>query len=241
MEFTLLGAAFLAIATVWLFIYFEAPRGNAAVICDRGLWDIAVTSAVIGAFVGRLWAVVATGGNPLTAPADLLIIRSGVATGPATVAALTTLAWLTRGNILALADAIAPAALAGLSGWHASCLIRDGCLGTTTDLPWAMSQAGSSVHRHPVELYAAVLLGVVALALVAYKTRGSSLPVGVISAVALGVASAARLLTEPLRPTLGDGPVIWYQAGVAVSIVAILLFYRSRSDERSDSAVHSPP
>lgn len=240
MEFTLLGAAFMAIAVVWLFIYWEAPRGNAAVICDRGLWDIAVTSAVVGVFVGRFWAVVATGGNPFTAPADLLIIRSGVATGPATVAALATLAWMTRDNLLTLADALAPAALAGLSGWHGSCLIRDGCLGTMTDLPWAMSQAGSSVGRHPVELYAAILLGVVAIALVAYKARGSRLPLGVISALALGVASAIRLLTEPLRLSLSGGPVIWYWAGVTVSIVAIVFFYRIRSDERSESALHSP-
>ncbi|MBT8206681.1 MAG: prolipoprotein diacylglyceryl transferase [Acidimicrobiia bacterium] len=240
MEFTLLGAAFVAVATVWLFIYLEAPRGNAAVICDRGLWDIAVTAAVVGVFVGRFWAVVASGGNPLTAPADLLIIRSGVATGPATVAALATLAWMTRDNVLALADAIAPAALAGLSGWHASCLIREGCLGTTTELPWAMFQSGSSVGRHPVELYASILLGVAAIALVVYKARGSRLPPGVIASSVLGLAAGIRLLTEPLRPSLGGGPVAWYWVGLAASIAAIVWLLRTRSDERSKSTVHSP-
>lgn len=241
MEFTLVGAAFVAVAAMWVVIYWEAPRGNASVVCDRGLWDIAVTAAVIGAFTGRLWSVVANGGNPFTAPADLLIIRAGVATGPATVAAVATVAWLARGNARAIADAIAPAALAGLAGWHGSCLFRDACLGTATDLPWALTQAGSTVGRHPVELYSALILVGASLLLVLVKSTGRATAPGAIAAAALATAAGSRLVTEPFRPSLSGGPIGWYWTGLVVAVAVTILVIVTRSDESHTSAVHSPP
>lgn len=216
MEFTLLGAVFMAVIPVYAMLYWEAKRGNAS-SCTRNLWDVALTAIIAGVFVGRIAAMVNDGVNPLTHPADILIIRGGVATGPATIAALATVAWLGRGEVWAVMDGLAAAALAGLGGWHAGCLARDACLGTPSDLPWAIAQEGSTISRHPVEIYAAFGLILVAAGLAMWRKKGRP-AAGMPAAVALVAASSVRLLTEPLRPALGGGPVGWYLLGLVVGI-----------------------
>jgi prolipoprotein diacylglyceryltransferase len=91
-------------------------------------------------------------------------------------------------------------------------------LGTPTDLPWGIAQGGSVVARHPVEIYAALLLLGAALALIALKHRRP--PPGVVAGLALAAAGAARLLTEPLRPVIGSGPELWYGGAVVVGVAA---------------------
>lgn len=216
MEFTLLGAVFFAVVPLYGILYWEAKRGNAA-SCTRNLWDVALTAIIVGVVVGRVAAMLGDGVNPITHPGDLLIIRGGVATGPATVAALVTAAWIGRRELWPVLDGLAAAALAGLGGWHAGCIVRDACLGTPSDLPWAIAQEGSSVTRHPVEIYAAIALFLAATAVVRWRTRGRAIP-GMPAAVALAIASLVRLLTEPLRPTLVGGPIGWYVLGLLVGI-----------------------
>ncbi|MCP4305337.1 MAG: hypothetical protein GY926_26910 [bacterium] len=222
MEFTLLGAVFAGILPLYAVLYWEAKRANAA-SCTRNLWDVALTATIVGVFVGRVAAMLGDGVYPLTHPADLIIIRGGVATGPATVAALATVAWLGREELWAVMDGLAAAALAGLGGWHLGCVVRDACLGTPSDLPWAIAQEGSTVTRHPVELYAALALFVAAGLVALWRVRSYPRP-GVAGGVALAVASAVRLATEPLRPNLGGGPIGWYVLGVAIGLgVAVWL------------------
>lgn len=216
MEFTLLGAVFLAVVPLYGILYWEAKRGNAAA-CTRNLWDLALTAIIAGVLVGRVAAMLSDGVNPITHPGDLLIIRGGVATGPATVAALATVSWIGRRELWPVLDGLAAAALAGLGGWHAGCVVRDACLGTPSDLPWAIAQDGSSVTRHPVEIYAALVLFVAAAVVIRWRTRGHPIP-GTPAAIALAVASLVRLATEPLRPTLGSGPMAWYVLGLLVGI-----------------------
>lgn len=216
MEFTLLGAVLMGVIPLYLVLYWEAKRGNAAA-CTRNLWDIALSGAAVGVIAGRLAAMIASGVDPITNPADILIVRGGVATGPATVAALATVAWMGRHELWPVLDGLAPAALAGLGGWHAGCLVRDACLGTPSDLPWAVAQGGSTITRHPVELYAAVLLLAGALALVWLRSHSRLTP-GRAAGAALAIAAGVRLATEPLRPTLGGGPVGWYLIGVLAGI-----------------------
>jgi prolipoprotein diacylglyceryltransferase len=157
--------------------------------------------------------MIGDGVNPITNPADVLIVRAGVATGWASVAALATAAWLGRKELWPVFDGLAAASLAGLAGWHAGCVTRDACLGTPSDLPWAMTQPGSIVSRHPVELYAALAFAIAAVGIAAWRQRRPP-PPGVPAAMALVVAGAVRLATEPLRPSLGTGPVAWYAAAV---------------------------
>ncbi|HSF87744.1 MAG TPA: prolipoprotein diacylglyceryl transferase family protein [Acidimicrobiia bacterium] len=220
MEFTLLGSVAVAVAGVYGMIWWEARRGNAA-NCTKNLWDIAMAAIVAGVFVGRIAAMVADGVNPLVNPGDILIVRAGVATGWATVAAIATAAWLGRDELWPVLDGLAAASLAGLAGWHAGCLTRDACLGAPTDLPWAMTQPGSPVGRHPVELYAALVLAAASIALAWWRRSKPPAP-GTAAATALLVASLSRLATEPLRPTLSGGPVGWYLAGVVVGTLGIM-------------------
>lgn len=216
MEFTLLGAVFIAMVLLYVALYWEARRGNVAA-CAKNLWDVALTAALVGVFAGRVAAMIGDGINPLTHPADLMIIRGGVATGPAAVAALATVAWIGRDELWPVFDGLAAAALAGLGGWHAGCVVRDACLGTPSDLPWALAQEGSTVTRHPVELYAALLLLIGAALLAAWKMRGRPAP-GIPAGVALTLAALTRIATEPMRPTLGGGPTAWYSVGFAVGL-----------------------
>ncbi len=225
MEFTLLGAVFVGIVPLYGVLYWEARRGNAAA-CTRNLWDIALSAVVVGVFVGRLAAMLTDGVNPITNPGDILIIRGGVATGPAATAALATAAWIGRTELWPVLDGLAAAALAGLSGWHAGCTVRGACLGTASELPWAFAQTGSDVTRHPVEIYAALLLAAGAVAAAIWRAKGRP-PVATPAGAALALAGAVRLVTEPLRPSLGNGPVWWYAAAIVVGLAVIALSLRS--------------
>lgn len=157
-------------------------------------------------------AMLAQGLNPVGNLGDVLIVRGGVSTAAATVFAIGTL-FLTTGRSLRILDLAAPPALLGLAGWHLGCLWRGACLGTASNLPWAWAEAGSSITRHPVEVYAAIGLAVAAIAVSQLPKR-----IGLRSSAALGLASLVRLLTEPLRLSLTGGPVWWYLAGVAVGL-----------------------
>ncbi len=185
------------------------------------LSDLIVGAAVAGLLTGRLAAMIITGTNPLTHPADILIVRGGVDTGFASLGALTFVAVAARRNLPPTIDALGPPALAGLAGWHAGCLYRGACLGTGSSLPWAVAQEGSNVARHPVEIYAALLF-LAAAALVLWWLRRGVRWVGAAGATALGMAGAIRLATESMRPSLGPGPVGWYLAAIATGIIGIV-------------------
>jgi prolipoprotein diacylglyceryltransferase len=214
MEFSLLFAAIVAVAGLYSMLRWEAKRGN-AVDCTKDLWDIALMAGLAGVLAGRLAAMVIAGVNPITHPADIIIVRAGVATGWAALAAIGVVAWQARGEFWIVADGLSAAALAGLAGWHAGCLARDACLGTASSLPWALAQPGSTISRHPTEIYAALLFLLAAIALALWKAYGRP-PLGLPAAIALAAAGAVRLLTEPLRPSLFGNTVWWYGAAVIV-------------------------
>ncbi len=239
MEFTLLAAAAIAVAALYAVLWWEAKRGNAA-DCTRNLWDVALAGIIAGVFVGRIATMVADGVNPIAHPGDILIVRGGVAPGWATLAAVAVAAWLGRKELWPVLDGLAAGALAGLAGWHAGCTARQACLGTTTDLPWAMSQPGSTVGRHPVELYAAAALAASAVALAWWRSR-RPLPPAAAGGLALAVAAGVRLATEPFRPALGAGPTGWYVAGlVAGTAAAIWAAWRNRSTRQAAASGSVP-
>jgi prolipoprotein diacylglyceryltransferase len=205
-EFTLLGAALASAAAVFATLRLQRPPAP-------GHWDTMLAAAMAGLLAGRLAAMALAGVNPLARPADVLIVRSGVDTGWASLAAIVTVAVLGRRDPLRAMDAAAPAALAGLAAWHGSCALRGTCLGTASDLPWAITASGGVVTRHPVEIYAALLL--VFGAVVAARWGARSPRPGRLGGAAVMLAAAVRLVTEPMRPVLGTGPVGWYAAGLA--------------------------
>lgn len=227
MEFSLLGAAAMGMFAFWAMLRWEAPRGNAAG-CAVGLWDAGLTSAIVGLFVGRIMAMIAAGINPLTDPAQILLIRSGVSTPAVVIATSCTFAFLARRDLVTAADGIAPSALAGIAGWHAGCVTSRACLGTESDVPWAWALPGSDVTRHPVELYAVLVLVAGAVGLALWKQHGRPAP-GVIAGLAITVASAARLATEPMRNSLDGGPVLLYSTGIVVGVgVVLVAWYADR-------------
>lgn len=212
MEFTLLAAVLTGVAFAWITLRLHADRVNRI---DRPL-DALIGAAAVGMVVGRLVAMAGARVNPLTHPTDILIVRAGVDTVAASAAATATLIWMGRKDLPGFVDSLAPAALAGLAGWHAGCLWRGTCLGAAAAVPWGWAQPGSTITRHPIGLYGAVAL--VLAAWLVTRVRTPWVPTG----LAIGSASLVRLLIEPVRPSLTGGPMWWYGlavlagAGVAV-------------------------
>jgi prolipoprotein diacylglyceryltransferase len=221
-ELTLLAAALTAFAAGYLVLRRSRLY--------RGDLDRLGGAALAGMFTGRLAELVATGINPLTNPGQLLLIRGGVDTTFASLGAALTLIWPLRRRLQVL-DGLAAGVLAALGGWHAGCLWRSTCLGTVSDLPWAFALPGSAVDRHPVELYAALLLFLGAWALSRW-----SLPVGAPAGLTAAWAATTRLVTEPLRPSLTGGPVAFYLSALLAGLAWTWWSYR-----RARVAALSPP
>ena len=241
MEFSLLGTAAIGVAAFWAMLRWEAPRGNAAG-CAVSLWDTGLTAAIAGLFIGRIAAMLSAGINPLSDPGQILLIRSGVSTPAVAIGALGVFALLARSDLIAAADGIAPAALAGLAGWHAGCVTSNACLGTESDLPWAMTLPGSVITRHPVDLYAAIGLAIAAVLLAVWKQRGRP-AAGVVAGTAILAASAVRLATEPLRISLHGGPVVLYALGIiaGMAIVGASVIGRRRATRTARPGGPSAP
>ena len=230
MEFTLLWAALTAFAAAFVVLRLTRP-----IVPDRP-FDRIVGAAVAGIAVGRVAAVLMQGTNPITSPGELLIIRGGVDTVFASLSGVAVLVWPLRRMPTAL-DAIAPAVLTALAGWHGGCLWRSTCLGAISDLPWAWPLPGSDITRHPVEIYAAVLLLAGAWAIKRIKSFA-----GTAAAMAIFWAGLARLVTEPLRPSLGAGLSWFYALATVAGLVAAgLLALRSRRLAGKVAANPYPP
>ena len=206
MEFTLVWAALTGVGFIWV-----GTR-----LWSEGLppkpTDALIGAATIGLFVGRLAAMLGQGINPVTHPLDILLVRGGVDTGIASLGAMSMLLWTTRGETSYM-DALAPATLLGLAGWHAGCLWRSACLGTASNLPWTWTEPGSAVTRHPIEVYAAV-----AFVTAAYLVSRASWKPFLRTGLALAAAGLIRLATEPMRHSIMGGPVEWYVAAIAIGI-----------------------
>jgi prolipoprotein diacylglyceryltransferase len=235
MEFTLLWSALAGAGALYGALWWMGRRDTS--LCVRDLWDIAIAAGVIGLVVGRLVAMLRGGVNPVAHPGDVLLVRTGVDTAGASIAALLTAGWLARDDLFEQLDGLAPAALFGVAGWHAGCLFRGACLGTLSDLPWAWAQPGSDLTRHPVELYATLLLAVAAVGLFRLRLRYPS--PGLVTGLSLAAAGVARLATEPFRLSLFAGPVWWY--GAAIGIGAVLAGWAMWRNRRIGSARDGAP
>lgn len=223
MEFRLLGAVIVAVAAATGTI---AVIHRTAPVTRRRLLDLVATGLLGGIALGRIWAMVAAGTNPIAHPLDLLIVRGGVDTVGATIGALAAVAWATRSDLVPLLDALAPAATFGLAGWHAGCLARSACLGTPTTLPWGWPATGGGPDRHPVEIYAALLLVAAALAVLRLWRRHPG--TGRATALALVTVALVRLVTEPLRPVLGNGLIVEYAVATAAAALLAVWVWRRR-------------
>ncbi|MCB1246039.1 MAG: prolipoprotein diacylglyceryl transferase [Acidimicrobiia bacterium] len=233
MQFDLLVRAAMAVGAVWVMLRWEGRRGNATG-CSVDLFDAILVSGAVGVLAGRIGAMVAVGINPITDPGQVLLVRTGVSASVAAITAIVVLAFLARTDIAGIADAAAPAIIFGLAGWHGSCVVDGSCGGTATDVAWAISLPGSTVGRHPVELYGAFLLTLVGVGLALWKQYGRP-PRGTVAGVALTAVSGIRLATEPMRVSLIGGPMwlygLGFVTGVGATLVAVLRRNRKSSVE----------
>ena len=228
MEFTLLAAAGIGVAAGHASLV-AIHRGDPDL--GRRSFDLAVMGIIVGIAAGRLWAMVASGTNPLTHVTDILIVRGGVDPFAATAAALATVSWSARHTLWPSLDALAPAAAFGLAGWHAGCLVRGACLGTTTGLPWGIATTPGSALRHPVEIYAAVLLIAAGFGLVWLWRHHPA--TGATTWAALFAVAATRTLTEPMRPVLGRGRTMEYGVtAAAVVVLGVIVWWQRRANSR---------
>ena len=209
MELTLLWAVLTAVALAWLGLRIWSEG------IPHGGFDRLIGASIAGLLIGRVTAMALQGINPLTNPADLIIVRGGVHTGAATLTFIITLVWSTRSTRRGL-DALAPAVLLGLAGWHAGCVWRGACLGSPGELLWTWPLEGSVISRHPVEIYAAVGLAVTAWLVAKLGWR-----LWLRAGAALVAIAGVRLLTEPMRPSITGGPTLWYWGGIAVGLGAV--------------------
>jgi len=231
MEFSLLGAAAIGVFGFWIMIRWEAKRGNAAG-CAVDVWDTGFVAAISGLFIGRIVSMVQSGVSPITEPLQIMLLRSGVSTVAVAIGTLLVFSYLARESLVAAADAVAPAALMGLTGWYVGCLATGSCLGAESSLPWAVPLPGSNITRHPVEIYAAIAMALASIALALWKQHGRP-PMGSIAGLAILAASGIRLVTEPLRISLAGGPVLLYGAGVVVgSAILVASILRSRTSTK---------
>ncbi len=214
MEFTLL----FAVLTAGAAMYVAARSTRRRLESVEGPIDTLMGAAVMGLIAGRIAAMVGDGVNPLTNPFELILVRAGVETAVAAPVAVLALAWLWRRHLPDWVDAVAPVAVAGLAGWHGGCVWRGTCLGAASELPWAYGLPGSTVTRHPVEVYTAIGLAILTLVV-------SRLPAKPWLATGVAIAGAAvvRLATEPLRPSLFGGPTTFYAAAMVTGAAIVLL------------------
>jgi len=222
MEFTLLANAAIAAFAGWAMLWWEARRGNAD-RCAGNLWEAGLIAAVVGIFGGRIVQMVVDGVLPWQHAGDVVLVRGGVSTVGASLLAVVTFLWIARREPVAMVDGISAAALAALAGWHGACGVRGACLGTPSDLPWALAQEGSTVTRHPVELYAATVFALAAVGVAVWKAYGRP-PAGVPASLALAAAGGIRFVTETVRPSLGGGPVWFYALGLVGGLAAVAAF-----------------
>ena len=180
-------------------------------------------AVLAGIAVGRLTYVLGEGIDVLARPVELIFVRGGVSPVSAAVAGVAFLAWTCRSDLLSRWDHLAPAVLAGLAVWEGGCWWQGSCLGTPSGLWWAVALPGSELTRHPVGMYAAVLLmaGAVWLWWRPLRVRGAT------AAAGLAWASVVRLAT-PLWSVGAWSPWTWaYLAGLLIGVGG-LIFLRKQ-------------
>ncbi|CAN5853725.1 MAG: hypothetical protein ACR2HP_08635 [Ilumatobacteraceae bacterium] len=181
--------------------------------------ELVTWPALVGLIIGRLSSMVLESGWDVGDLRDLFILRGGVELVPGVAAAVVLLAWSARrggiGVIARLAD-LTPYALAGLAGFQATCLVRDGCHGPASAI--GLPVPGGSERVLPVELVAAVVLGMAAVWLAGSRHRHTPA-----WAVVLGVAIVAveRSVVAIWLPAVGDGLSRAHVTSIVIAALAV--------------------
>nr|MDE0501835.1 prolipoprotein diacylglyceryl transferase [bacterium] len=224
MDLTVLGRSVGAMAAAALALW-ALRRSRSEVVGDP--FNDLLGAVLVGIGVGRLAYLWAEGVNVFADPIELILVRGGISPVPAAAGAVAFLAWTSRSDLANRMDYLAPAALSGIAVWEAGCLWQGACLGSPSELWWAMALPGSELTRHPVGLYAAVLFAVAAIWLLVRPLPWK----GATAAMALGWAAGVRAIV-PLWSVGGwSDRGWWYLAGVIVGVGGVVVA-RSRARGR---------
>jgi phosphatidylglycerol---prolipoprotein diacylglyceryl transferase len=214
-------------------------------VADLGPW------LIVGGLVGaRLWFVISYwnedfAGRPLWEIFNVrgggLVFYGGLV-GAVVAAGLFTR--LRRLPLWELGDVLAPSIALGHAFGRVGCFMNGCCFGAATSLPWGVTPPGTPVveglHLHPTQLYEALLLVGLCVAL-AWQYRRRRFP-GHTFAVYLIAYAVVRFLVEFLRGDYGDVRFAGLRPGQTFSVVilaaGIVLYLAQRP---AASATDPPP
>ncbi|HED04706.1 MAG TPA: prolipoprotein diacylglyceryl transferase [Candidatus Fraserbacteria bacterium] len=188
---------------------------------------------VLGGLVGARLLYVALNFDLYSNPIDILKVWEGGLVSYGGLLGGATAAWLyIRRKRLAFwlyADRIAPFIFLGWSFGRLGDFISGQLVGVPSDLPWAVQTAGD-LPRHPVQIYAALLLFslfLIVRGLQRYLTRRQlKLPRGSIALAALGFYGIYRFLIEFLRDYPNSEYLFEYRTfsqGVSLGLLLLAL------------------
>ncbi len=218
----------------------EARRaGIDAEAFESGAWWVGI-AGVLGA---RALYVLQRGLDPGMGPLGFFMIwDGGLSFYGGLVAAGLALAVFARRRHLSparLADVAAPPAALGMAIGHLGCVVSGDSFGVPTTLPWAVvyrnpgAMAPLGVRLQPTQLYEAVAVGVLFVALGAGRTRLERLGAGAVAGAYLVGLSAIRFVLFFLRDEppllLGLKTAQWIGLGlgaVGLVVLAVLVVRR---------------
>ncbi len=231
--------AMAAGAGLWYAARGARRRGIDAATFETGVWWVAI-SAVLGA---RALYILQRGLGMVGADLlhFLMIWEGGLSFYGGVIGAALALALFARRRALSLAqlgDVTAPAAALGMAIGHIGCLISGDSYGIPTSLPWAVIyrnpavMAPLNVPIQPTQVYEALAVGLLFVALVAGRTRLERLGAGATAGAYLVGLSAIRFVLFFLRDErpvlLGLKTAQWLGLGLGAAGLAILVVLVAR-------------
>jgi phosphatidylglycerol:prolipoprotein diacylglycerol transferase len=133
-----------------------------------------------------------------------------------------------------IADLVAPAAAAGQAVGHLGCFISGDSYGLPSTLPWAITYASPGVMAplgvplHPTQLYEAAALAVLAVVLLALRTRLERVGPGALAAIYLVGLAAIRFVLFVYRDDIvvAGGLKVAQVLGIGVAVVGLAWLVR---------------
>lgn len=217
--FTGLGYGVGVVVFLWQVRSFRVPAQQLAVLLAVGFG-----AGIVGAHLFQV--LVQVGPSGLGEPGGRAILP-GVIVGWVAVE-VAKRAMGIRGS---LGGPFALSLAAGEAVGRLGCFFHPCCIGSPSNVPWAVHQVGA--HRHPAQLYAAVASTAIFAVLLALQ-KNLGIDGRRLFALYLGLWGLARLSVEAFRerPTLvlGLSPMQWMALELTVTgLSAFLVLSRRRS------------
>jgi phosphatidylglycerol:prolipoprotein diacylglycerol transferase len=212
---------FFVLIAFWVGMEVAARFGQRMGQKSDDLWNLGLLALAAGLIVARLWNVIQFWDIYATQPLLIFSLRpSGYVLLPGTIAAMIVGYFFLMHKAmdpLPTAAAFSVGATAATSVLSVGAFLSGAVVGTPSDLPWALSHYGQTLH--PVGLYRALALAIVAILL--WMTRRPSRPLRTLWLAGFGY-SLVRLFTDGF---VADAEMIGaFRTSQVIAFVAALLF-----------------